>query len=242
MHKRQWILIYLLLGTVAGLLSWKLAADWKTGNMRYANASRSRGESPLILPASLSQAASPASDTFVARNLFVVDRNNQIVVEEEKLKPAPPVPIVFGTMNLGGKYEALMAEGGQPGRPAFRRVKDGEHIGDYSVIEIGDEKVVVEFRGEKKTINVYQSANSVPRPEVRSGTPASPVVESVAAPQQQQQASQPTSAQASSSGSATPGIVVPSNDPYTKITIEGNRRKIERQTPFGTQVGYEDIK
>ena len=56
-----------------------------------------------------------------------------------------------------------MSEGGAATAPHFRRVKKGDVIGGYTVAEIRDEAVAVEYQGERSEINVYQSAQSVAR-------------------------------------------------------------------------------
>ncbi len=117
-------------------------------------------------------------------------------------------------------------------------MKNGEEMAGYKIVDIGDEKVVVEYRGEKTTINVYQSANSVPPLETRSMPAATPVVESVSAPQPQE-AAQP--AQQTNANPAPAAASVPAADPGLKVTVEGNRRRFERTTPFGPQVWYENI-
>ncbi|MBI2816750.1 MAG: hypothetical protein HYX72_07405 [Acidobacteria bacterium] len=235
MHRRQLVILYLSLCIVAISLAWKLASDWRRAGLRYA-----RVRASAAVPASAARPAPPvtpaamtvAENEIIAKNLFSPDRTNQIEAQDDKLEAPPPAPIVYGTMNLGGNYEALMAEGGQAGRSAFRRVKNGEQLGRYTVVDIRDEKVVVEFRGQKTIIDVYESANSVPRETARTTVAATPVVEGAAAPQQAPAAPEPSAAPAPSAG-AQQGT--------DSSTVEGNRRRVERQTPFGTQVWYEDI-
>jgi hypothetical protein len=203
--------------------------------LRYASQPRPKAQPTAFLPSGVPQRPVPPIAEIVAKNLFTPDRNNQTA--QAANVPPPPPPIVFGTMNLGGSYEALMAERGQPSRPGFRRVKKGEQIGGYSVVAISDEKVEVEYQGQKTTIDVYQSANSVPRTEARSA-PAPPPAEtggSLAPPPPSQAA--PASTPANASGSAATGAPAPA----VRITIEGNRRRMERMTMFGPQVWYEDI-
>lgn len=240
MYRRQLIGLYAVLIITMFLLAWRFVSEWKSANLRYGALARSRSKpaSIYLSPAPPPQ-PSPAVGDIVTKNLFSADRNNDIVQDQKAAAPPPPVPIVFGTMNLGGSYEALMAEGGsQRGRPAFRRVKKGESISEYRVVEIEDEKVVVEFRGEKTTIDVYQSARTVPQIEARSAPVAAPpVVESGGAPVPQSAPTVQTSASAAGAASTAQS----QTDPGIRVTIEGNRRRMERQTPFGPQVWYENI-
>ena len=235
MHRKQVLILYAVLGITAALLAWRLTAEWKRANLRYGAAAQPKVESSVSLPVSIPRAAAtPTQSDIVAKNLFSADRNSEIAVES-KPQPPPPLPIVFGTINLGGSYEALMAEKGQP-KLAFRRIRTGERMGSYSVVEIGDEKVVVEYQGQKTTVDVYQSANSVPRADTRTAASPAPVVESVAAPPPQPAAS-PQPPSRPTSANAQPAV----DYSGVRVTVEGNRRRMERQTPFGPQVWYEDI-
>ena len=238
MHRRQLIVLYLALSIAALLFTWRLVFEWKRANLRYSALGRpNRQAAAFVVTSSSPQSPAPPVGDIVARNLFSPDRNNDVVQDQSAASPPPPVPIVFGTMNLNGSYEALMAEGGHTGRPAFRRIKNGERMGEYKVVEISDEKVVVEFRGQRTTVNVYQSANSVERVGARSAAAATPVPRSVENPFPPQPALQPAPA-----APAPPSVSAqPAPDTGLRVTIEGNRRRVERQTIFGPQVWYEDI-
>lgn len=240
MQRRQLMVLYIALSVIAVLLAWRLGSEWKRANLRYAAPHRTTAAAPAYLPpSSAPHAAPPLLSEIVAKNLFSPDRNND-VIQDEKPQPAPPAPIVFGTINLGGSFEALMAERGQSARPGFRRVKNGEQLGGYTIVEIRDEKVVVEFRGQKTTLNVYESANSVPRANTRTNLATGPVVESVGAPPPQ--AAAPAPAQSSSGGPSSPAASAPPAPASgITVTVEGNRRRMERSTPFGLQVWYEEI-
>jgi hypothetical protein len=229
LHRRELIVLHTVLVVAVLLLAWRLETEWKRANLRYqAIAAAKAGSAVGPAPAVPGVSVPPVND-ILAKNIFSSDRNNEL--QAAKSQKAPPVPVVFGTMNLGGHYEALMAESAT--KTAFRRMKAGEKLGDYLVAEIADEKVVVDYEGQKTTLNVYESANSVPRTQaaVQSPTPAAaPVVETVAAPPP------PVASQAQPAAAAQSGA-----DPGIRVTIEGNRRRMERQSPFGPQVWYEDI-
>ena len=241
MHRRQFFILYTVLSVTAALLIWRLVTEWKTANLRYHALPRARATVASVPPGSAPKSTPPVGD-IVAKHLFSPDRNNTIA-KDEKHEPPPPVPVVFGTMNLGGKYEALMAEGGQPTKTGFHRVKNGERVGGYTVVEIGDEKVVVDFQGQKTTLDVYQSASSVPPTQTRTGQ-SPPTVSGDGLILPGQSTPSPTASNtpaAPPTASAPPVPGANPNDPYVKVTIEGNRRRMERQTMFGTQVWYEDI-
>jgi len=233
-NRRQLLLVNIVLSIAAALLIFRLAGGWRSANLRYAALERQTEDAPAYLPPI--SGSRPATDTrmIVENNLFSADRNSMLIQEEETAQPASlQVPVVFGTIHLGETYEALMAERSEAATGKFQRVKTGQRLGAYTVVEIQDEKVVIELQGHRTTLDVYQSANSVARPKPRSAQPAAPVVETAPAPSRQQSTAQRPASRATTARQ--------SPDPGVRITIEGNRRRFERQTPFGAQVWYEDI-
>ncbi len=228
---------------------------WRQNHARYALAAppATATAQRASTPATAGLAARPAGvvpasagyNELVARNLFSPDRNNQQPVERIGQRPPPPLPLVIGTLNLGSGLVALMAENRGAGH---RRLKVGDEIGGYRVVEIAEHKVVVEFQGEQKSLDVYESAEAVAPPVAAPGSaaefappPASSAVQgqvhnavpSASAP------APPTGPASSPAAQAPPGM--PTSDPYTTYTIEGNRKKYSRRTPFGIQNWYEDI-
>ncbi|MBI3933520.1 MAG: hypothetical protein HY316_02430 [Acidobacteria bacterium] len=242
MKNRQLWFLNVVLAGAALLLVARIGGDWKRGNERYSRLTQRSAAiaTPLVPPDS--SAPQPAAWEVVSRNLFTPDRNNDRP-QEAPLQTAAALPIVIGTMRLGAEYEALMSEAGQPGTERFRRLKLGDRVGAYTVVEIRDEAVVVEFQGQKTVVNVYQSARSVIRAAASPAAtaakpPAAPVIETAS----------PTPAPAASSvPAATPpaanaGTSLTPPFPGVRVTIEGNRKRFERDTAFGPQVWYEDIK
>ena len=240
MRRRQLLILHVGLIVAAALLGWRLVAEWKrTNQLRYGASERAAARSLSPLLPSLPGWPEVSTGEIVAKNLFTPDRNSDFT-EPERPATAASLPIVFGTLNLGERYEALMAEGGAGGSRSFRRVKTGEQVGGYTVIEIRDDKVVVEFQGQRTTVDVYQSANTVARPQASSAPPAAPVVEAAGSPPPQARPSPPPTRTAPTRTS--PGADAASHSgPNVRVTIEGNRRRVERDTPFGPQVWYENI-
>ena len=243
MHKRQRLILSLGLALAAGLLAWRLGTEWTEANLRYGALSRTteRSAVPLAAP---SRREPPPTEEIVAKNLFSPDRTNALVLPEANQQPPPSVPTVFGTMKLGESYEALLAESGDAARRGFRRVKQGEQFGAYTVVEILDERVVVEYRGQRTTLDVYQSARGVVRPVTRTETAPAPVVEtgSGSRPAPAPLARQPSPAPARpAAAGAQPAQPPPGTPPGVRVFVEGNRRRFERDTAFGVQTWYEPL-
>src|SRR5262245_51982334 len=101
MHSKQLAMLNAALVIAAILLGWRLSAEWKqTNRSRYAVPSVSRSTAAAPAPAPTMERQPMPTGEIVAKNLFAPDRNSS-VTQAEVSRPAPPVPVVFGTMNLG---------------------------------------------------------------------------------------------------------------------------------------------
>ena len=232
-------------------LAAEIGVTWRRNHARYAqfavSPAVSRRPGAYAVGADAEPAGPARSSELITYNLFSPDRNNaQPLVEVEK-DPPPPVPIVVGTVNLGSGMVALMADQKQARSGAFRRLKAGDEIAGYRVVKIAEQQVVVEFEGEKTTIDVYESAQNVRRAAGAGSTtskrPAAPQV-LTAVPAGKAVASKPATATPAtsppSSRTARPAGS-PTADPFLTVTIEGNRKKYSRLTPFGVQTWYVDL-
>lgn len=241
---------------VAVWVAASIRTTWRRNHARYAVFAASSATAPRagVAGASGAQAGSqplspPSYSELVTQNLFSPDRNNEQPVWNVKQPPA--LPIVIGTVNLSDGVVALMAEQKHAGRGTFRRLKVGEEIGGYRVAEIAEHKVVIEFAGQKTTIDVYESAESVrAAAAVISGSPTGPagtssqVMTAVPAAGTAPSETAGPGATPPDSGAAAgaPATVHSTSDPFLTYTVEGNRKKFSRVTPFGVQTWYEEIR
>ena len=241
MRKPIVLLNLLLLAAVLGMAAGVRAA-WQRNHARYAAPAAS---SPAVTAAGLARGAQAApalldSSELVNRNLFTPDRNNvQPLVKKEK-RQGPPLPVVIGTMNLGSGMVALIIDPKQAASGSFKRVKSGEEIAGYKVIEIAAHKVMVEFDGEQTTLDVYESAASV------SG--AGGAGYSAPAPGSQVQtavsAAGATAAGAPGEGGGviqSGGSLIAAPTMPEGVTIEGNYRVTRKMTAFGLMTFREPI-
>ncbi len=242
MNRRQRWILQASLALAAALLAWRLGTQWQQAELRYAALSGRPERSTATLAVAPRREPVPVEE-IAAKNLFSADRNNEVALPEPaRPGPSPPVPTVLGTMKLGANYEALMSEAEGAGRGA-RRVKQGDQVGAYRVVEILADKVVVEYEGRTTALEIYQSARSVQAartgtqqrtPTATPVTPPAPVVVGTGGP-----ASSP--AGASSAPARSQQVQEPGRPPGTRVFIEGNRRRLERDTPFGVQSWYEPL-
>jgi hypothetical protein len=241
MRKPIVLLNLLLLAAVLGMAA-GIRATWQRNHARYAAPAAS---SPAVTAAGLATGAQalPAlvdSSELVNRSLFSPDRNNvQPVVKKEK-RQGPPLPVVIGTMNLGSGMVALIIDPKQAASGSFKRVKTGDEIGGYKVIQIAEHKVVVEFDGEQTTLDVYESAASVSAAGgagYSAPAPGSQVQTAVAA-------TGATAEGAAGEGSGviqSGGALIAAPTAAEGVTIEGNYRVTRRMSPFGMMTYREPI-
>jgi len=180
----------------------------------------------------------------VNRNLFTPERSNK--PPEEKQAKAPELPLLFGTMNLGSGWFALMVPGDQTSA-ASKKVLPGEEIGGYKLVSIANSQVVVEWGEKKFTIDVSESARRVPRVIDRTASAradrgvAAASVTSAGVSSARLTSVGPTSA---SSEGRKPAVnyTPPGADPDAPAgTIVAGRRKVVVPTPFGPQVQWEEV-
>lgn len=247
-RRREHILAIAALLVLNALLGWyleRLRKDyWNRTQWIYG------GPAASTKPTSSGGPTQPAGtqdwSDIVNRNVFTSERSNQL--PEEKQAKAPELPLLFGTMNLGSGWFALMAPGDQASA-ASKKVLPGEEIGGYKLVSIATSQVLVEWGEKKFTIDVSESARRVPRiidktASARADHPvASPSVVSapVSSARVTSVAPAPTSVSTGGKKPAT-NFTPPGADPDApEGTIVGGRRKVIVPTPFGPQVQWQEV-
>jgi hypothetical protein len=157
MRKQKWIINVVLLA-LAVVLGLKLRGDWTRTNQERKTAEALDGAAATSAAAAPNTAVAPVpgAELIAQNNLFSPDRNN-VQAQVAELKPAPPDPQLLGSMNVGGGPIALMVDGAaQPGTPAHP-VREGEMIGAYKLVKVGDSFALVEYEGQQKRIDAQSS-------------------------------------------------------------------------------------
>jgi hypothetical protein len=247
--------VSLILGLIAlnAFLVWELDRLWNGYRERIEWIYAGKGEQRTATPSSAAS-RTPEQQSFVAicdRDLFNPKR--AMPKPEEKEAKVPDLPLLFGTMNLGDGWCALMAPGGQP-TPVSKRVLPGEEIGGYKLVSIAGSQVVVEWSEKRFTIDVSESARRVPRiveKTVSTVTAASPpkspipvVSAGIGSATTIASPIHSTETSGGRQGFSPAGYNAPQGAPVDAPdgTVLNGKRKVIRKTPFGDQVWWEDVK
>jgi hypothetical protein len=251
-RRREQIVLLLGLVVVNALLAWGARRLWQDYQQRarwiYAPAA------PKVASARAPRSQMMPAQSFseiVDRNMFTPERTIQSPKDEAK---APELPLLYGTMNLGEGWFALMAPGDQAVSGLSKRVIVGEEIGGYKLASISGSRVVVEWNGKTFNIDTAESvrraARSVasnvrtetaPSAVARASTSASdaPRVTTVGRPVSDPTPFSPGSERqkASAVGNNAPPGAPPDAPPGTVI---GGKRKVVNPTPCGDQIFWVD--
>jgi type II secretory pathway component PulC len=176
--------------------------------------------------------------------LFSQDRNPNVVVDVAPPKPLPPLPVAHGMVNFGGGPMVILSE--RPGAP-HRTYSAGEKIGEFTLVAINNDGVVLEFDGReiKKSLQELRgSAEGQPPVQAEQAPPpqqAVTTVETVVQPPAQTTVETP-------SVQSGPGVVISGqvraclpNDPSPPGTVIDGLRKLVNQTPFGKVCRWEPV-
>lgn len=249
--RKQMLILNVILVLAALGLGYKLSADWKrTAQRQEALAAGAVSVAPSAAGIPAAPQTATGLEAIVANNLFFSDRNNEMPKAMEK-RPAPAQPLLVGTINLGRTKLALMVEANQPAAMP-RQVKEGESFAGYTVVEIGNNQVVLDWEGTKKTVDVSMAPVQVGAPAFTSAAASAPTVSSTA----------------SSPVSITPGTPPPpdsariipgkqgpteqflpgstsraayAGDPLPPGTIINGYMKVERTSPFGKEMWWQKV-
>jgi len=239
-RRREQILMVIGLIGLNMLLGWFLGWLWKDYRSRiqwlYAGA---RAQRPATPAAGLDQRGQPQSVVeIVARNVFSPLRGSPPPQPQEEAK-APKLPFLFGTMNLGNGWFALMAAGDQSAQ-ASKRVLPGEEVGGYKLVSIGVRNVVIEWQEKKITLDISESAHRAPDNGERTASagPRSAAVTTVGSASNPAISARPFTGPFNSAAKSSPTPLAPDAPVGTVI---GGKRKVLVPTLFGTTTMWQPV-
>lgn len=240
MNRRLLILDLALMAVVAAGL-WRLRDDLRRARDRYVilqpvTAAPLKGP---VMEAGTLPAVTPSAYIDAAQNfLFSADRNPNVIVEVHPVKPRPALPQLFGVMDLGSGPIAIMAAAANT---AHKTVRVGEAIGEFKLLAAGGDRITLEWEGQKidaqiSDVLVKPAAEQGGGPVVSTNTaPTSPVINPAGRPGEYLIGA-PMQGATGTVYASPPGDTAPAG------TVYQNKRKVVRQTPFGNQAWWEDVR
>ncbi|MCC7176618.1 MAG: hypothetical protein IT159_15600 [Bryobacterales bacterium] len=239
MSRRLALLNLLLLALAAGA-AWQLRVRWAQGNAqegKLLGTPPGRAPAGIPAPAPPPQPATAASYSEVAQKVLLSrDRNPDVILEAEPPKPVPPMPVLYGVLDLGGGPTLILSEkeGG-----LNRSYRLGEKVGDFTLLALEGDELVLGWDGQEFRKRL---AELKPKP----GAAAPQTAAAPAAPAGAPSVVVETAAAVADKG---PGPQVAANmracvagDTSPAGTVKDGYRKVISQTPFGSNCRWEPVK
>jgi hypothetical protein len=239
--KRKLIALDLALVAAIGAASWKLRQDWVTLRARehklYLRPVKG-SQPPVLNVAPAPQPVAAVGYAEIAQQmLFSRDRNPNVVIEPEpvKEKPMPPLPVLYGVMNLVDSTTVVMSE--TPVAP-HRGVRLGDSIGPFKLLAVNREDITLEWEGKSVTKKIdamlVREAPAAPTASKSERTQQAPQRPSAPAPPPK---ADPVPGADTGNGvrACQPGDSSPAG------TVTDGYRKLVSTTPFGSMCRWEPI-
>jgi hypothetical protein len=196
---------------------------------------------PPYAPLAAVQPATAAAYADIAqKDLFAGDRNPTVVVQvaPPPPKPMPELPVFYGAMNLGeGPLAMMSVKSGE----AQREVRYGEKIGEFTLVALGREDIVLEWDGNK----ISKKTSDLSPKETAQNTAAAPAGRAVAndarAASLQNAGGRPVEAAPGAETGGGSRACVPGDD-SPGGTVRDGWKKVSARTPFGTICRWEPVK
>jgi len=240
--KRKLVVLNLaLLALVAGA-AWQLRQQWIAGKAREQRLLRQkpvRAPAPPAVSGRAPQSVTATSYGEIAQQmLFSQDRNPNVVVEVEPVKPFPPLPIAHGVVNLGDGPMVLLSE--KPDGP-HRSFTAGDKVGEYTVVAVYRDEIVLEGEGRqlKKRLEELIDRTASQAPPARASAQRS--APTVVAPLRAKVETSTTEAGPGPDAGGGIKICRP-EDTSPPGTVVGGYRKVVTRSPFGGVCRWEPVK
>ena len=173
--KRSLILLNVALAGAAILLGYTLVGQWRQFETEHRPGLSDSG-APAESDGSDGPASPVSASSFAAivdHHLFSPDRNNDLPegVTDESPEALLPLPVLMGTMGLGGEDYALMVSAGPRSADSlYRRLKVGEELDGYTLVRIEMDRVVMKTGGREVAVGMDDRSRK-PRRTARTARP-----------------------------------------------------------------------
>lgn len=240
--KRKLIALDLALVAAIGAASWRLRQDWTTLRARehkLQQRSVKGSQPPLLNVAAAPQPVAAVGYAEIAQKmLFSKDRNPDVVIEPPKEpppKPMPPLPVLYGVMNLLDSTTVVMSENAAA---PHHGVRLGEQIGAFTLVAVNREDITFDWEGQPVTKKIDDMLVRQPAPAAPSNVPA----QRVAAQPARVEGQPPPKADAAPGADIGNGIrACQAGDSSAAGTVSGGYKKSVSATPFGSICRWEPI-
>jgi hypothetical protein len=239
--KRKLIFLNLALVALIGAACWQLRVHWVAARQHEKEVLGGPKLKPAAaleyLPPTGPQPVVAAQYLDVAtKDLFSKDRNPNVVVDAPPPPPPPPpmppLPIVKGLMKFDG-VTAIMSE---PGKAGQKEYKPGDQIGQFKLVAINSQEIVLEWDGKEVRRNVEELFDrSIPEPAAPT-----PVAQSGQAPAPPGPALTVKAGPGTDIGAGRKACVPGDSSPPG--TVVDGMKKISWDTPFAKGCAWEPAK
>lgn len=243
MTRRLLILNLALLVALAAAV-WRLHDDWIAARAReqgFLHQSVKPRAVPLVTPSKPAEPVAATSYAEIAdKMLFSKDRNPTVVVEAAAPpppKPMPPLPLLYGVMNLLDGTTAIM---GEKVGAKHQGVRPGDQIGDFKLVAISKDEITLDWDGKPVTKKIDEMIDRTETPPAGAGS--STPRETASAP------SKAPSVKSERAAEPAPGVDVGNRlkacqrgDVSPPGTVSGGYRKVVSTTPFGESCRWEPL-
>ena len=236
-----------------GAATWRLREDWIAARVRERALLHQTVKPLLPPPVIFTKPVEPVVATsyaeIVQKMLFSKDRNPTVVIPvapPPAPKPMPPLPLLYGVMNLVDGTTAIMSE---KAGAKHRGVRLGEKVGEFTLVAVTRDEITLDWEGKEinkrieEMIDRGAPASGPPPPGPPNGSrPTSgPAPANSAQPQ-------PPPPQPPPKGEAAPGSDIGNGkracnagDTSPAGTQSGGFRKALYPTPFGNACQWEPL-
>ena len=239
--KRKLIALDLALVAAIGAASWRLRQDWTTLRARehkLQQRSVKRSLPPVLNVVPAPQPVAAVGYAEIAQKmLFSKDRNPDVVIEPPKEpapKPMPPLPVLYGVMNLLDSTTVVMSENAAA---PHHGVRLGEQIGAFTLVAVNREDITFDWEGQPVTRKIDDMLVRQPAPAAPSNVPAQEP-----SPPARVEGQAPAKADAAPGADIGNGIrACQAGDSSPAGTVSGGYKKSVATTPFGSACRWEPI-
>lgn len=238
--KRKLLALDLALIAAIGAACWRLRVDWlalraRDVKLRQLSVRPGRPMEMNVAPPPQPVAAVRYAE-IAQKMLFSKDRNPDVAVEPPKEPPPkqmPPLPLLYGVLNLMDSTTVVMSE---KASAPHQGVRLGQQIGEFTLVAVNRDEITFEWDGKPVTKRIDEMLVREPAPaaSVNNTTPRTPTPSASQAP--------PPKADAAPGADVGNGIkACQPGDSSPAGTVSGGYRKSVATTPFGASCRWEPI-